>query len=115
MATVADDALNGQAVNRMLGAGADIAQAFQQTIVRMNNEYSAAPRSSAARVHENERATVDLQRRDGTERQRSPAPGRDPQQSIRCRAASEWKRTRATGQLPRLLSIRRNTVPRCTA
>ncbi len=41
MATVADDALNAQAVNRMLGAGADVAQTFQQTILRHNNEYSA--------------------------------------------------------------------------
>ncbi len=51
MATVADDALNAQAVNRMLGAGADVAQAFQQTILRMNNDYSQIA-VSAARTHE---------------------------------------------------------------
>jgi hypothetical protein len=41
MSTVADDALAAQAVNRMLGAGADVAQTFQQTILRHNNEYNA--------------------------------------------------------------------------
>ncbi len=51
MATVADDALNAQSVNRMLGAGADVAQAFQQTILRMNNDYSQIA-VSAARTHE---------------------------------------------------------------
>lgn len=35
MSTVADDALNAQAVNRMLGAGADVAQAFQQQVLSM--------------------------------------------------------------------------------
>ena len=35
MATVADDALNSQAVNRMLGAGADVAQSFQQQVLSM--------------------------------------------------------------------------------
>ncbi len=51
MATVADDALNAQAVNRMLGAGADVAQTFQQTILRHNNEYSALS-INAARTFE---------------------------------------------------------------
>lgn len=51
MATVADDALNSQTVNRMLGAGADVAQAFQQTILRMNNDYSQLA-VSAARTFE---------------------------------------------------------------
>ena len=51
MATVADDALNGQAVNRMLGAGADVAQAFQQGILRMTNDYNQLA-VSAARTFE---------------------------------------------------------------
>ncbi len=51
MATVADDALNGQAVNRMLGAGADVAQAFQQGILRMTNDYNQIA-VSAARTFE---------------------------------------------------------------
>ena len=51
MATVADDALNGQAVNRMLGAGADVAQAFQQGILRMTNDYNQLG-ISAARTFE---------------------------------------------------------------
>lgn len=51
MATVADDALNAQAVNRMLGAGADVAQTFQQTILRHNNEFSALS-INAARTFE---------------------------------------------------------------
>ena len=51
MATVADDALNAQAVNRMLGAGADVAQAFQQEILRMNNGFGAIA-VTAARTFE---------------------------------------------------------------
>jgi hypothetical protein len=51
MATVADDALAAQSVNRMLGAGADVAQTFQQTILRHNNEFSALS-SNAARQFE---------------------------------------------------------------
>ena len=51
MATVADDALNAQAVNRMLGAGADVAQAFQQEILRMNNGFGELSVRSA-NVHQ---------------------------------------------------------------
>ncbi len=51
MATVADDALAAQAVNRMLSAGADVAQAFQQDILRSNSG-NAALALSASRVHE---------------------------------------------------------------
>ena len=47
MATVADDALNAQAVNRMLGAGADVAQAFQQGILRMTSDYNQLAVTSA--------------------------------------------------------------------
>ena len=47
MATVADDALNGQAVNRMLGAGADVAQAFQQQILRANADDQRMTMSAA--------------------------------------------------------------------
>jgi hypothetical protein len=36
MATVADDTLASQGVNRLLGAGVDTAQAFSQQILRMN-------------------------------------------------------------------------------
>ncbi len=48
---MADDALNAQAVNRMLSAGADVAQAFQQEILRLNNGYGALA-VSAARTFE---------------------------------------------------------------
>lgn len=41
MATVADDALNTQGVNRMLGAGVDTTQVFQQQILRMNADDQA--------------------------------------------------------------------------
>lgn len=51
MPTVADDALNSQTVNRMLGAGADVAQAFQQEILRMNNGFGALA-VNAARTFE---------------------------------------------------------------
>ncbi len=51
MATVSDDALNAQAVNRMLGAGADVAQAFQQEILRMNNGFGSLA-VTAARTFE---------------------------------------------------------------
>ncbi len=51
MATVADDALNAQSVNRMLSAGADVAQSFQQDILRSNSG-NAALALSASRVHE---------------------------------------------------------------
>jgi hypothetical protein len=47
MATVADDALNGQSVNRMLGAGADVAQAFQQQILRANADDQRVTMSAA--------------------------------------------------------------------
>ncbi len=51
MPTVADDALNAQAVNRMLGAGADVAQAFQQRILSMTADYNQLA-VSAARTFE---------------------------------------------------------------
>ncbi len=51
MATVSDDALNAQAVNRMLGAGADVAQAFQQEILRLNNGFGELSVRSA-NVHQ---------------------------------------------------------------
>ncbi len=51
MATVADDSLAAQAVNRMLGAGADVAQGFQQEILRMNNGFGALA-VTAARTFE---------------------------------------------------------------
>lgn len=47
MATVADDALAGQSVNRMLGAGADVAQAFQQQILRANADDQRITMSAA--------------------------------------------------------------------
>jgi len=43
---VADDALNGQSVNRMLSAGADTAQMFQQQILRANADDQASAMAS---------------------------------------------------------------------
>lgn len=42
MATVADDALNAQSVNRMLGAGVSTAQVFDQQILRANADDQAS-------------------------------------------------------------------------
>ena len=47
MATVADDALNGQSVNRMLGAGADVAQSFQQQVLSMTADNQRLVMSAA--------------------------------------------------------------------
>lgn len=44
--TICDGSLDRQAVNRMLGAGADVAQAFQQQILRANADDQALAMSA---------------------------------------------------------------------
>ncbi len=51
MPTVADDAINGSGVNRMLNANADFSTMLQTSNLRMNEEFRALS-ISAARVHE---------------------------------------------------------------
>lgn len=44
--SICDGALERQAINRMLGAGADVAQTFQQQVLRMNADDQAMAMSS---------------------------------------------------------------------